>query len=135
MAANNSQKALWRGKGNVLTSGEEHSVPTFHYLVPTNIIMGHDDDRRLAVEPWSLLDAAEELGQSVDSGRRFLEQSPMLSMKLWRHERIVAPTSDGSTITDRLEFQPRFAVTLVTWFIRTTFTHRHAILRRNLGAP
>jgi hypothetical protein len=27
----------------------------------------------------------------LEPGRRFLEQSPMLSMKLWRHERIVEP--------------------------------------------
>lgn len=69
----------------------------------------------------------------LEPGRRFLEQSPMLSMNLWRHERIIAPLPDGSVVTDRLEFEPRFAVRLTTWFIKAIFTHRHSVLRRTLG--
>ena len=69
----------------------------------------------------------------LDPGRRFIEQSPMLSMRLWRHERIVRAVVGGSTITDRLEFQPRFNKRLTRWFIKKLFTHRHAVLRRSLG--
>jgi len=69
----------------------------------------------------------------LEPGRRFLEQSPMFSMLLWRHERIVASIADGSTITDRLEFRPRFSKRLTRWFIKKLFTHRHAVLRRTLG--
>lgn len=69
----------------------------------------------------------------LEPGRRFLEQSPMFSMRLWRHERIVNSVAGGSTITDRLEFQPRFGKRLTRWFIKKLFTHRHAVLRRTLG--
>ena len=69
----------------------------------------------------------------LEPGHRFLEQSPMLSMKHWRHERTVAASGTGSRLTDRLELEPRAATALVHWFIRTVFSHRHAVLRRALG--
>jgi ligand-binding SRPBCC domain-containing protein len=69
----------------------------------------------------------------LERGRGFVEQSPMISMALWRHERTLEE-SDGSTILiDHLTFQPRLAKTLTRWFIRTVFTHRHNVLRRQLG--
>ena len=70
---------------------------------------------------------------SLDDGRGFVEQSPMLSMRLWRHERTVEPIGAGSRLADVLTFEPRFATALVTWFIRRVFTHRHAILRKYLS--
>jgi ligand-binding SRPBCC domain-containing protein len=66
----------------------------------------------------------------VEPGRRFVEQSPLLSMKSWRHERVIAPGSDGTQVVDSLEFTPRFAPKLVTWFISKFFEHRHAVLKR-----
>lgn len=68
-----------------------------------------------------------------EPGRRFLEESPMLSLKLWRHERTIVAAGEGSSLTDQLEFEPRFAKAITAWFIRTIFTHRHAVLRRELG--
>lgn len=65
-------------------------------------------------------------------GEGFVEQSPMLSMKLWRHERSITPTNEGCTVTDVLTFEPRFATPLVGWFVRQLFTHRHQVLRRYL---
>jgi hypothetical protein len=70
-----------------------------------------------------------ELGK----GKGFVEQSPMGSMSLWRHERKIEGTTNGCTITDILTFQPRTARKLVAWFIGRVFTHRHAVLRRHLG--
>jgi len=70
---------------------------------------------------------------SLDDGRGFVEQSPMLSMRLWRHERTLEAEEPGSRLTDILTFEPRFAPSLVTWFIRTVFTHRHAVLRKHLA--
>ncbi len=67
-------------------------------------------------------------------GVGFVEQSPMTGMKLWRHERTIHPTADGCTLTDKLTFEPRFAKSLVAWFTRRMFEHRHAVLRRNLGS-
>ncbi len=71
----------------------------------------------------------------LEPGRRFLEQSPMLSMKLWRHERTIDPVAGGasSVLTDRLEFEPRFLPGIVEKLIRTVFTRRHQILRQQLG--
>lgn len=66
----------------------------------------------------------------LEPGRRFVEQSPLLSMKSWRHERTIAPAEGGTRVIDSLEFTPRFATSLVTWFISRFFLHRHAVLQR-----
>jgi hypothetical protein len=66
----------------------------------------------------------------VEPGHRFVEQSPLLSMKSWRHERVIEPDADGTKVVDNLEFTPRFATGLVKWFISKFFQHRHAVLER-----
>jgi ligand-binding SRPBCC domain-containing protein len=77
----------------------------------------------------------------VEPGRRFVEQSPLLSMKRWRHERIIAPGSDGTRLIDVLEFTPRFATGITKWFISQLWKHRHAVLvrqfheRRSVSRP
>lgn len=77
---------------------------------------------------WSKLTLLE-----LDEGRGFIEQSPMGSMKLWRHERRIEEAEQGCVLLDRLSFEPRFARPLVAWFVRRFFEHRHAVLRRHLG--
>ena len=67
----------------------------------------------------------------MEPGRRFVEQSPLLSMKSWRHERIIAPAPDGTQVVDRLEFTPRFADRFVGWLIGCFFRHRHAMLKKH----
>ena len=64
----------------------------------------------------------------VEPGRRFVEQSPLLSMKRWRHERSILPGADGTKVVDSLEFTPRFGTRMVTWFISKFFQHRHKVL-------
>ena len=66
----------------------------------------------------------------LEPGHRFVEQSPLFSMKMWRHERVVTPTGDGARVTDNLEFCPRFASPLVKLFVRLFFEHRHSVLAR-----
>lgn len=68
----------------------------------------------------------------VEQGR-FIEQSPMVSMRLWRHERIIVPTREGALVTDKLEFSPRFAAPLVRLFVKRFFEHRHSVLQRVFG--
>ena len=66
----------------------------------------------------------------------FVEQSPMGSMRLWRHERRIGAVPGGAdccTVTDLLAFEPRLARSLSTWVVKQLFTHRHAVLRRELG--
>ena len=70
----------------------------------------------------------------LDTGKGFIEQSPMGSMKLWRHERRIVPCSSDPSVVllvDQLTFQPRMAQRLVGWFIQHVFHHRHKVLRGN----
>jgi len=69
-------------------------------------------------------------------GNGFVEQSPMGSMKLWRHERRIQTAHPGDvvTVTDRLTFEPGWASALVVRFIKKVFEHRHDVLRRHFGA-
>lgn len=66
-------------------------------------------------------------------GEGFVEQSPMSSMNLWRHDRRIVPTANGSRIIDHLTFQPKSATGVTAWFIRTVFHHRHKVIRRRLN--
>ena len=78
---------------------------------------------------WSKLTLLE-----LDEGHGFVEQSPMGSMKMWRHERCIEAAESGCALIDRLSFEPRFAAPLLAWFVRRFFAHRHAVLRKHLGA-
>ena len=72
---------------------------------------------------------------SLDVGQRFVEQSPLLSMSLWRHVRTLEAAGERTVLTDQLTFRPRTATALIRWFIETVFSHRHAVLRRHFGRP
>ena len=73
----------------------------------------------------------------VEPGRRFLERSAMLSMRMWQHERIVEPAGPGACeITDRLGFELRRPLRWVPGSRRVAraivsflFRHRHRRLR------
>ena len=69
-------------------------------------------------------------------GHRFVEQSALLSMRAWRHERVVTAAANGrgACITDHLAFSPRFATPVVRAMVKLFFTHRHKKLARALGA-
>jgi hypothetical protein len=69
-------------------------------------------------------------------GHRFVEQSQLLSMHAWRHERVITPAADGrgALITDHLSFAPRFATPVVRAMVKLLFAHRHKMLARALGA-
>ena len=68
----------------------------------------------------------------IEPGRRFLERSPMLSQRLWEHERVVEPDGGGSMVTDRVRFTPRMGVLgpLFLFVFRLAFRLRHRNLRR-----
>jgi ligand-binding SRPBCC domain-containing protein len=67
-----------------------------------------------------------------EKGSGFVEESPMGTMKLWRHERRIITTPVGSRIIDRLAFEPETASSFIGWFIRIVFKHRHRVLRKKL---
>jgi ligand-binding SRPBCC domain-containing protein len=83
----------------------------------------------LPVDRWELILV------EVGPGRRFVEQSRVLSMKLWRHERTVEERGAGCMITDALTFAPRLPFTRapLTTLVRALFGHRHRFLKRAFG--
>jgi ligand-binding SRPBCC domain-containing protein len=71
----------------------------------------------------------------LEPGRRFLERSRMLSMRVWEHERTLEGAGDGCRVRDRLAFEPRLPGTgaLLQRIVRATFRHRHRRLRAHFG--
>ncbi|HEX9831972.1 MAG TPA: hypothetical protein VGA66_02595 [Mycobacterium sp.] len=71
-------------------------------------------------------------------GRGFDEQSTMLSMRSWRHERTLDPDGEAETIVrDRLTFELRAPLRALTPVIavgiRALFGHRHRRLQRHFA--
>ena len=76
----------------------------------------------------------------LDAGRRFREESTMLSMRRWVHERAVQPVGNGLTcVRDRVTLEPRlpllWAGPVLRYGIAAFFRHRHRRLSRlKIGA-
>lgn len=70
---------------------------------------------------------------SIDEGEGFVEESPMGSMRQWRHERRITPSGSGSILTDKLTFEPRLFGGLSRAIVNFFFRHRHRKLQRHLG--
>jgi len=71
-------------------------------------------------------------------GRGFDEQSTMMSMRSWRHERTLEPEGDTKTVVrDRLTFEMRtpirFLTPVITVGIRALFGHRQRRLQRHFA--
>ena len=72
----------------------------------------------------------------LDPGRGFLERSPMLSQRVWEHERTLEPVGpEACVVRDRLTFEPRLALPgpALEPLVRGIFRHRHRRLRRHFG--
>ena len=71
----------------------------------------------------------------VDPGRRFFEQSTMLTQSQWTHERIVEAHEGGCRVADRLSWQGRTKAfeMLYGLAVPVLFRHRHRRLRRRFG--
>ena len=72
----------------------------------------------------------------LERGRRFLERSSMMSLRVWEHERVVEPAGGGSLVTDRLAWETRSPMmrTLAPRIVRAIFRHRHRRLAERFGA-
>jgi ligand-binding SRPBCC domain-containing protein len=71
-------------------------------------------------------------------GRSFDEQSTMMSMRRWRHERSVSPDGNGKAVVrDRITFQLRAPLRPMTPIVaaglRALFGHRHRRLQRHFA--
>jgi ligand-binding SRPBCC domain-containing protein len=68
-------------------------------------------------------------------GLRFHEESTMMSMRLWRHERSLRPKDGKTVVRDRLTVQLRGVLRpltpVVAAGIRALFGHRHRRLQRH----
>ena len=108
-----------------ITELDEHTVPLGRTLCRSWLLLGgvlpieYDDVTIVELEP----------------GVRFLERSSMLTQRTWVHERVVAPTTGGCQLTDRLSAEPRIPVPerVVHVIVRSIFQHRHRRLRELLG--
>jgi ligand-binding SRPBCC domain-containing protein len=85
-------------------------------------VLPFDYDRLMIAELWP--------------GRGFDEQSTMLSMRLWRHERTLQPDGENKTLLrDRLTFELRAPLRpmtpVVAAGVRALFGHRHQRLKRH----
>lgn len=73
----------------------------------------------------------------VQPGHSFREESTMLSMRLWRHERSVTPDGEAALVRDRLTFQLRAGLRLLTPLVAAgigaLFSHRHRRLQRHFA--
>lgn len=74
----------------------------------------------------------------LDPGKRFLENSTMLAIKDWQHERILTPTkSGGCRVEDKLAFRMRLPLpgsAYITSLVLTqVFRHRHRKLAKRFG--
>jgi hypothetical protein len=104
--------------------------------VPIGIPIGRAWLRLFGVLPFDYdrLTIAE-----LQPGRAFREESTMLSMRRWQHERSVTP--DGSTkavVHDRITFHLRAGLRLATPAVAAgvgaLFGHRHRRLQRHFAA-
>ena len=70
----------------------------------------------------------------VIEGEHFIEESPMLTMKRWRHERYVEPVDNNKCcVRDILTFQPFFFTPIVAIFVKILFKNRHRKLRKKFS--
>ena|ERR1700760_787445 len=87
---------------------------------------------------WARVVTSEGINAELRPGRRFDEQSTMLSMRRWRHERTLEPDGDAKTdVRDRLTFELRPPIRLLTPVmavgIGALFSHRQRRLQRHFG--
>lgn len=103
--------------------------------VPVGVPIGRAWLRLFGVLPFDYdhLTIAE-----LEPGRRFREESTMLSMSLWRHERTVTPAgATASVVHDRVSFRLRAGLRLSTPLVAAglgaLFSHRHRRLQRHFA--
>jgi len=71
----------------------------------------------------------------LEPGRRFVEQSPMLTLRFWRHERTIVAEGEACRVTDELTFAPPIALfaPILRRVIEAFFAHRHRRLAAIFG--
>lgn len=92
---------------------------------------------RAGGEAWKVFRAKARHFDELESGRRFLERSTMLSMRCWEHERTLTPVAGGTRVHDRVTFRPRLPIpglaALLERVVDAFFRHRHRRLQEYFG--
>jgi ligand-binding SRPBCC domain-containing protein len=101
--------------------------------VPIGVPIGRAWLRLFGVLPF---DYDRLMIAELDPGHSFDEQSTMMSMRSWRHQRSVTPDGDAKAVVrDRITFQLRAplrpAAPIVAAGLRALFGHRHRRLQRH----
>lgn len=110
--------------------------PSVHTLDNEDIVPG-----RKLLRSWILafgvipVDYDDLVLVEIESGRRFLERSSMLTQRLWEHERVIEPVAGGCIVRDRVRFEPRIRALghLQKPIFRLVFANRHRQLARIFG--
>jgi ligand-binding SRPBCC domain-containing protein len=110
--------------------------PDVRRLEPDQVVLGERICRS-----WVLLfgllpfDYDDLVLVALEPGRGFHEDSTMLSMRRWQHERWIEPAGEGTLVRDRLTFEPRLPLPgrVFAPIVRGTFRHRHRRLRNRFG--
>ncbi|UAK30725.1 hypothetical protein K8O92_22870 [Nocardia asteroides] len=90
---------------------------------------------------WLPIDFDNITVAEIDPGTRFREESTMMSMSVWVHERTLRPSGNSTEITDSVSFVPRAPLGLLPYWgaalqatLTFLFRHRHRRLRTHLNA-
>lgn len=137
-----SQKEVWEWITSMEGISKEMS-PYVHMSAPagvTNLQSVPFEPGKRLFRSWITLfkiipfDYSDLTFESFEEGVGFAEQSPMGSMRSWRHVRSIIPAQTGCILTDEVTFKPRFAGFIANKIVRAFFRHRHRKLRHYLGA-
>lgn len=73
--------------------------------------------------------------ERITPPRGFLERSTMLSQRVWEHERMIEAAPGGSSLTDRVRYEPRLPIpdVVLRRLYTFVFRHRHRRLRLRFG--
>ena len=73
--------------------------------------------------------------ESLETGRRFVERSPTMSQRVWRHERTVESVGEGCSVRDRITFEPRLPGmgAVLAPALQLLFRNRHRKLVQRFG--
>lgn len=101
--------------------------------VPIGVPIGRAWMRLFGVLPF---DYDRLMVSAIEPERSFDEQSTMMSMRQWRHQRTVTPDGDSKAVVhDRITFELRAplrpATPIVAVGLRALFGHRHRRLQRH----
>ncbi|WP_372365855.1 hypothetical protein [Candidatus Uabimicrobium sp. HlEnr_7] len=94
---------------------------------------------KVIVSSWILLfgfipvDRLRITPVEIVEGQHFIEESPMFTMKKWRHERYVIPTQNACQVKDIIVFEPLAFKTIVSIFVKLLFRNRHKNLRKKFS--